>query len=741
MKKLDFKINSRLFVRLFVSYMACILVPLAVFVTIIIIYAQTNIHQNAVKTYSTIQEANIQNFEDTIREIYNTAFRLSTESAVKNLNSNTYQDKIERNFEIKDVMSSLRISGSRIFQTNSADIAVYFDKNSVVVTPDGKYSYENYMKDILSAEGAYTQLAFFQSYFDVNGTPLVLSSSNGQKLTYIVSMASFSNNSSTYVIATIPIFETLSSGLEDVPWVIRTEDGILLTNQPVVESEETLTLLPQTENRLYSKKYYQFTQKIPSVPLTCTMFLDSQRVQGELWNIYFILILAVFAVAALGGTVSWYLSKYNYKPIDRILHIIDPYRPQTPPDDPHPRGRNEEEQISDTIKTLIANNSQLQTQIREKLPSLQQSFLSRLLKDPASEGKQPEDMDFYGLDFSLPSFAVVQGSFQGTSALASDVVRSLVSTVISQRSPSCNIYTAEDVNNGISIIINFDPSKEPLEEIVKRLRRMLPTYILLGCSMASSQGAADLHRCYTQAVDALGGCFAEESLLSFYRETGRKKFFSLTVEQEAALSGYIKERRPDLVHTMLTNLLEESTKYGQSSVKFLKVFYYDLLALLLRTASGLGLNPADLWPEEQEEKFSRASGEARIRALEDLAEKIYTGMGASATAHTNTMQEKLLTYIHENYSNPDLSLNMIARTFNISSQYLSSFFKSHMGQNYIEYITQYRLRHALELLKNTDDSVQEIAHKVGYTDAGHFIRMFKKYYSLTPGQYRSNTET
>ena len=147
MKKLDFKINSRLFVRLFVSYMACILVPLAVFVTIIIIYAQTNIHQNAVKTYSTIQEANIQNFEDTIREIYNTAFRLSTESAVKNLNSNTYQDKIERNFEIKDVMSSLRISGSRIFQTNSADIAVYFDKNSVVVTPDGKYSYENYMKD------------------------------------------------------------------------------------------------------------------------------------------------------------------------------------------------------------------------------------------------------------------------------------------------------------------------------------------------------------------------------------------------------------------------------------------------------------------------------------------------------------------------------------------------------------------------------------------------------------------
>lgn len=737
MKKIDFKINSKLFSRLFASYLLCMLLPMAIFTSLVLVYTQTTIRKNAVEAYSSVQEANISNFEDTIREVYNTAFRLSAESGVKNLNSQVYTDKVEMNFEIKDVMASLRISGSRIFQTNSASVALYFDRNGIVVAPDGKYSYEHYMEDIIKMDGWQTDLEYFHTYFRENSRPLILSAGNGEKLTYVVSMDSFSNNSSTYVIATIPILSVLSTGLEDVPWVIHTDQGLLFTNQPITEGSDGPMLLSETEEQLYSGQYYKLTQEIPSVSLQCTMFLDSQSIQGQMKNIYFILFFAVMAVAVLGACVSYYLSKYNYKPIDRILRIIRPYRQQSGSEEKSRHIRDDEEaQISSTIKTLISNNSQLKMQILEKLPSLQQSLLSRLLKEPIAREKDPGDLEFYHLDFSLPSFAVLQGSIQGASDLASDVVRSLVSAIISQQSPLYNIYTVEDFNNGISIIVNFDPEQEKLEDIVKRLRRMLPTYMLLGCSLPAD-GIEGLHRCYAQAVEALGGCFAEESLLTFYQDDGKKKFFSLTIEQENALDSYIKERKTDLVHTMLGNILEESAKYGAGSVKFLKVFYYDLLAFLLRTASNAGLNPAELWPEEMEEKFSRSSGEDRIRALEHLADQICSNIGASTTARASSMQEKLLTYIHENYSNPDLSLNMVARTFNISSQYLSSFFKSHMGQNYIEYITQYRLRHALELLKNTDHSVQEIAHMVGYTDAGHFIRVFKRYYSLTPGQYRA----
>lgn len=61
----------------------------------------------------------------------------------------------------------------------------------------------------------------------------------------------------------------------------------------------------------------------------------------------------------------------------------------------------------------------------------------------------------------------------------------------------------------------------------------------------------------------------------------------------------------------------------------------------------------------------------------------------------------------------------------------------HCGMNFIDYVTQYRMNKARELLRNTDMKINEIAESVGYQPA-YFIRLFKKAEGLTPGQYREN---
>ncbi|EGO8073496.1 helix-turn-helix transcriptional regulator, partial [Enterococcus faecalis] len=53
----------------------------------------------------------------------------------------------------------------------------------------------------------------------------------------------------------------------------------------------------------------------------------------------------------------------------------------------------------------------------------------------------------------------------------------------------------------------------------------------------------------------------------------------------------------------------------------------------------------------------------------------------------------------------------------------------------INYLIQIRLNHAKELLKNDSLSVKEVAKTVGYEDAYHFSKLFKKYYGKSPSQF------
>ncbi|MDF2660937.1 MAG: hypothetical protein K0Q94_3728 [Paenibacillus sp.] len=94
-------------------------------------------------------------------------------------------------------------------------------------------------------------------------------------------------------------------------------------------------------------------------------------------------------------------------------------------------------------------------------------------------------------------------------------------------------------------------------------------------------------------------------------------------------------------------------------------------------------------------------------------------------------------YIEAHYSNPDLSLAHISETFQLHMKTVSRLFKEEFGENFVDYVAKVRMEEAKRLLVvDSPDSVQDIAHKVGYTHAITFIRVFKKWEGTTPGDYR-----
>lgn len=98
--------------------------------------------------------------------------------------------------------------------------------------------------------------------------------------------------------------------------------------------------------------------------------------------------------------------------------------------------------------------------------------------------------------------------------------------------------------------------------------------------------------------------------------------------------------------------------------------------------------------------------------------------------------QNITSFIEENYHIPDLSISMICKEVHLSPSYFSTVFKKTTGCTFVQFITDYRLEKAKEMLKYTSLKTYEIAEKVGYPDAQYFSTLFKKQFNRTPSDYR-----
>ena len=117
-------------------------------------------------------------------------------------------------------------------------------------------------------------------------------------------------------------------------------------------------------------------------------------------------------------------------------------------------------------------------------------------------------------------------------------------------------------------------------------------------------------------------------------------------------------------------------------------------------------------------------------------------MGALAARVEQANQNRLgravrraVRFIEENYGR-DLPLEEVAKSVGLSPSYFSSSFKRETGKNVVEYITEYRVEKAIELLCTTNLNTSEVAYRVGFNDPKYFTRIFKRSVGVTPSLYR-----
>lgn len=99
--------------------------------------------------------------------------------------------------------------------------------------------------------------------------------------------------------------------------------------------------------------------------------------------------------------------------------------------------------------------------------------------------------------------------------------------------------------------------------------------------------------------------------------------------------------------------------------------------------------------------------------------------------------QKALDYIHNNYSYP-IHIQQIARQIGIDRSYLYKLMERRFHLSPQQYLIEYRLMKAREMLTGTSLSITEITFSCGFKDTPSFCRMFKKRTGLSPGMFRKN---
>lgn len=101
---------------------------------------------------------------------------------------------------------------------------------------------------------------------------------------------------------------------------------------------------------------------------------------------------------------------------------------------------------------------------------------------------------------------------------------------------------------------------------------------------------------------------------------------------------------------------------------------------------------------------------------------------------------KAKRYLADHYDDAELTLAKVAEHVGLSEKYFTNRFTKETGETFSNYLTQLRIQKARELLRTTTFKSYEIGEMVGYRNAEHFTRMFKKETGYTPAQYRKQGE-
>lgn len=421
-----------------------------------------------------------------------------------------------------------------------------------------------------------------------------------------------------------------------------------------------------------------------------------------------LMIWIVVLAVLLGTAIAVYAAWRSYQPIRKLYAKYGGSQ----------KPSNELQTLEDLLSNSLKRNSFSQKQIEEQMEQLdlQQSWLKQQLVMMLITGNDSpvvkELIQKMGFEMSHAHFALCFLYLQGDEGDRTGLVRSIEDF----SDEECTLYAAElQENREYIVLMNFQ-EEEQCRELLELLSDSLESRNL-SVRVQWSRTCSQLNEIASAAIETLN---TPPVALAVDNAEAEEED---ALEQMAALteSGSTSQALA-LLETMIAQTENRYPSY------LMRIYMLNRLVqqmMTLASREGVTLPPKS---PGQDPDSARETLEQLVRAL--------CRKGAQRSSAEKPEGGKTAAYVREHCLDGDISLSSTAEALDISTKQVSRLLRMEVDMTFKEYLLHLRMSAAQDFLREEGLSIAETAGRVGYFNISHFIKCFKAYTGMTPGEWK-----
>ena len=723
--------KSRLFRRLFYTYIIVIFTCLIVYTSFII---YENYQINKIQ-----RERRGELLLDEVSSILDRRFT-NAQNIVQNLSYSTAMRQLYMNSKLGTVLDSynLFMIQSELKNTMaSGGLSVY---KTIIFLNDSDKAYSssgviklNSVFNVENVEYPYLELASLNDAFEFDSKRYSF-----QKECLLYCDAYTYQNGSE--IGTICILFDMKSLQNDLKNVIS--DGYGLN---ILYGDEEFIVMGETQGRVFSSEssccpdlfYYVYASREP--------FTKE--------NIVFYILLGIMVLISLGFVYLAYReSRKYYMPIDHLDQLVKEekgIRTVESDGETAARGNDEMENLIDGIRNLIGEKNGYREKMMTITPYARTGVLhSMITGDIGKENIRILSRANY-IDLIKPYFIVgvtnlaYIGGKTAEEENRGDELKEIFQVMAETFSTDeIRIVSYFRDSSHIFLIANIE-NEEPMDDLFYQIHKYLCTAlgqenyaVTMGVDILR-EDINELQEACEGAMTALDGILTDGRGEVYFLEenSGKTADYYFPTSFREKLKKYLEKDKKEDLRAMLAEIYQKNWDMGGNPEMYRGLIDELHLSIIKTLKDITELNTTHFSVEKYrglatlQEVFDYYEA-----ALCSIADSLYEQ--AVQVQEDSRLEDEILSYIDENCYDTELSLQMISEHFKVSSKYLSLLCKKRYNMTYLQYIQDKRIRRASLLLSEKKYTLSEIAEKCGYTNQLSFRRNFKSIMGINPSDYR-----
>ncbi|MBU5444452.1 helix-turn-helix transcriptional regulator [Paenibacillus sp. MSJ-34] len=463
----------------------------------------------------------------------------------------------------------------------------------------------------------------------------------------------------------------------------------------------------------------------------------------EIWKtaLFPSMLLLVFGIA-----LAYMATRSSYKPIRQLLQFLDEQRGTNAaaPNGGHAHQTHELAYIQSSIEQVYSINHALQNKLDHSIVHLREDFFRKAIYGIAGEEWIRENLSALQLERFRDELRLALLECEGMDTLHKTMpapnLSFLFDTMIKEMRDGCDDYFVLPLDKNKYCIIFHNVSSENVKQVAESVIATIEKDLSLDITAYISE---------TYRLDELTSALQELLRLSNYQyATASKVLTSESVtnleetvwhyplETETCLINYVNSNDLGKAYELLRDVLDKNVNHLALSPANLSNLKHSFLTTFKRclNANGKTLNQFVREYPDQLDQFMEAPVSKFTEKAFALFELIFNYCNKDKFSLESSTASQIFIYIHQHFDR-DLSLTDIASHFNLSESYVSKLLKNSLDINFKQYVNSLKVKRAKELFNQGNYKVHEVAAIVGCNNTNTFIRIFKQYIGVSPGEY------